>query len=427
MMKKCIFACVLIGVMLLGITACGSLPDLSDLLDAIDQGGEATPPTQNAGGSDSGQPTDRTPANDPDTDSGGNNDTQGGGSQGGVSVDNDALNPNTRVQTMGNREVFVSDEMEDIITEYILAISQSNLERAFACIYFEDATFLSVDDLRASVLTTDLNEIFGNRIIDIEVSRSTGTEVRRCEVRVVFEDESVVRVSVDSVLTSDFVWMVTKPEIYHANWEIRVPADVDVFLNGNPLPMKDRFIVGGRPVHIIPCMTKRVSEVTFVSSVFGRFSEEFTPVQARDRFSYAPEISDQLFEEAAEAVKDLLESLYAHMVNRDDLSAVAYLFAFDTDMSAFANMYADGVNRRNRLNNFVVSNVIKRRDYTCFVVTDNTIALNMGLELSWMDGNRSRSNRLHTWILLAKEDGQWFISDIHDRALVNVNTNTRDW
>jgi hypothetical protein len=432
-MKNRIFACVLIGVMLLGITACGSLPELSDLIGLLDQEND-TPQSQSTGDSDPIQSVDPDPypgsdsANNSGTDSSGNNDSQGGVSSGSATSDGVALNFNTRRQTMGNREVFVADDMEDIVMEYLLAISQNDLEKAFACIYFEDATFLSVDDLRTSVMTTNLNQIAGSKITDMEISGSAGSDVRRCDVRITFEDESTARLSVDSMLTSDFVWMVTKPELYHANWEIRVPSNVDVYLNGIPLPVKDSFMDGGRPVHIIPCMTKRVSEVYFVSSEFGRYSEEFTPVQSRERFNYFPDITDELFRETTTAVKDLLEKLYAHMVNGDDLKDTAYLFTPGSDMSIFANMYTDGVNRRSRLSDFVVRNVVTRNDHGRFIVGNRTVMLNLGFEISWMDDrNRSRFNRINSWIALAREDGQWYIHDISERVMTNVNGSLRDW
>lgn len=424
-MRKRIFTCALIGAVLLVVTACSSLSELRESIEremdaqqsqSTDNPEPNQPTPESANTTEPNQPAPEPPeSSEPDASV--NADLQ----------DSASLNPKTKKQTMGHREVFVADDMNDIITEYLLAVSRDDLDKAFNCIYFEDATFLTIDDLKASIMTTDLKDISGSKIKDIEFRGDTGSEIKRCSVSAVLEDDSLVRLSVDCMLTSDFVWMISKPEIYHADWEIKVPVNVDVYLNGNLLPAKDKFMDNGRPVHIIPCMTKRVSEIYFDSSAFGRYSQEFTPEKSRDRFSFAPEITDELFQEAAAAVKDILEKLYLHMVEKDELKDVAYLFASDTDMSAYANMYADGVNKRNKLSDFVVSNVIKRRDSTCFVLGDKSIALNLGVEIGWMDGSRSRSMRIHTWVALVKEDGQWYLGDIHDRAMMYLNGSLKEW
>lgn len=313
-----------------------------------------------------------------------------------------------------------------MVAAFIEALMAEDIEEAMKHMIFgKDTTFIDEDGVKWALLRTELRDIVGmnGKIIDIEeTGLPTSKDVR---VTVAFDDGHERNLYFFPSLNDDNEYKVNFPEMYVENWEVCIPGNSVLYIDGkevskNYIERKD----GLYDVYSIPALIRREAEIKIVSDGFGEYTTTVMPKEASEEEFIKFWIDGEEAQAILDEFKDIFNKLITSYAEGKSVSDVRSFFSDSMDEAMVEMIYNDNIGKgfysSGENSNIVITDIIPNYDEDAgiFPRSDKVVVVNFGFTATW--NHRLLGERMmkrYSKIALERTDDGYKIYELLDDSL----------
>ena len=327
--------------------------------------------------------------------------------------------------------------MLDVAEYFIQAIQNNDFSTAVSLLDVKDNTFISPDDLEYIVRRSIIGYMVGDPSAtqyNVDYSESAGTGSYSFYVDTSYNVNSVYSLSLK--VDDNNEWSISSIPFVKDNVEMFVPTGVRFYLNDIEVPEKLKVRTENSvDIYCIPCIARRNFKTTIVSSIFDEITGEleipaYDPLAVpnpndTDIIEIYRKITPELFDDLGNYVTELYNSIYTMMDSEESAENLNSYIGGDKNYKWLEEYYVAGINARLSQDLGDEVNYVHTKTDTeileywqnpavdSYVFSNNTIVLNMVLNIRWLDEGIAQSEMICAGVKLTKEPGgSWLINDI---------------
>ena len=333
------------------------------------------------------------------------------------------------------RDAYEAKTANDEARNFVNALMKSDNKKAFKCVDVTESDFVTKEDIENYLPKTKYQDIIGLKGKITNVTSGDGLTSRNVYVTISSgfgESRDTKSITVKCVLNDDNRWKVDLTEAYVKDWKISVPGGSTVTIDGKKVD--DKYKTESKTLYdnyTIPAIVKSEKEVKISTESFGEHTEKVTPSSSSSARKIEMAPNDETINSAYEFVKNTWNAMYKEYVAGSDVSSVAKYFDSSVSQETIDSCYKSGFNSLTRGTsnykyvNYVMTDVVDRKNYQNYVSTNEIITLNFGYTLNWNwefpSASELRTMNRYSSIRLKKDGDSWKIYDVTDTRLFSYS------
>lgn len=316
---------------------------------------------------------------------------------------------------------------------FITAVIEGDITTAYSLIDIEDDTFFSEEVFEYVLKRSDFSWVVRNSDVllnNYNTNITRNTAISYVELGSVSGDYQEIELNL--ILNDDSHWKIDSNIFAMHDITINVPIGTRFFLDEEEVSHK--YISDHNSyydIYKIPMMGRKSWKTHVLSSLFGESESEITinyfddnevdPTLNVKTFSIISSISDMLFDEVSDYLKNAYEKIYKSAENGEDFSTLSDLFSPNIEAETLKPVYQKALDstKDENVNDIRVVGIDSLEDYPSFITSESEIVMNVGVHTLWYDssGHLCESARM-TACQLEKVDNNWYICDIRPNVFV---------
>lgn len=333
------------------------------------------------------------------------------------------------------RDAYEAKNAEDEARNFVNALMKSNNKKAFKCVDVVDSDFVTKEDIEKYLPKTEYQDIIGAKGKITNIYSGSGLTSKNVYVTIssgIGKNKNTKSVTVKCVLNDDNRWKVDLTEAYVKDWKISVPGSSKVTVDGKDLDEKYKVESDNLyDNYVIPAITKSEKEIKISTDSFGETITKVTPTSSSYVKKIDMEPNDETVKSAYEFVKNTWNAMYKEYVAGSDVSSITKYFDSSVSQETIEQCYKNGFETLTRGTsnykyvNYVMTDVVDRKNYQNYVSTNEIVTLNFGYTLNWNwefpSANELRTMNRYSSIRLKKDGDTWKIYDVTDTRLFSYS------
>lgn len=347
------------------------------------------------------------------------------------------------------------EQVTESTTEYVY--SPSNIDRNSsksvadgfmkALVYKDFGTILSLIDLRDGELLTeeDIEYVLRRTIISYIIgqpealiyrayhSESAGTASYSFGTTESYDYDR--EFTLNMKLNDSNLWVIDKTLFVKSATQMYVPEGVRFYLDGKEIPSSYKIKTQNHlDIYELPELARKEHTTSIVSSVFGEISGSviIPSYSYNDENTYKVgkpievyrQITPELLNELGERVKNIYNIVFNMMDTESDVQSLNQFITDGKNYKFLEEDYQAGISSRigssqdgHQYTDTEILEFWQNPSYVSYVYSNDTIVVNMVLQIRWYEGSRARSEMICSGTKLTKQPGgEWLLNDVTPAA-----------